>query len=588
VSDFVPPTQLSQRQVTLVFLGLMAGMLLSSLDQTVVTTALPTIVGELGGLEHLSWIITAYLLTSTASMLLYGKLSDLYGRKLLFQIAVVIFLVGSLLSGVAQNMTELIASRGVQGLGAGGIMIMSQAVIGDVIAPRERGRYQGYMGAVFGLSSVAGPLIGGFFTDNLTWRWVFFVNIPVGIAAMIVIAKFLRLPMHRFDHAVDYRGAVLMVAGISALLLLTSWGGIEYAWGSPVIIGLGVVGVALLAMFVFQEDRVPEPLLSLRAMRYKAFSVITVLPVLAGLGLLTWGGIEHSWSLGTIVGLDVLGVAFLTTLLIWEARINDPLLPLRLFRYKIFSVSTLLSFIVGLGLFGAISYVPMYFQVVRGTSATMSGLQLAPMMFTVVLAVAMTGRIITRIGRYRMFPILGSGIMVVGMFLLSRLDDSTSFLEASGYMMVLGLGLGMLMQVPVLAVQNAVMHRDLGSATAGVNVFRMLGSAFGVAIFGAILNNRLTTELQRYVPASALGQLNRSALTASPAQLRALPAEIHAGVVHAFTQSLDTVFLWAVPLIFVAFVVSWFLQEMPLREYAHLGTEDVPEASSLEGEPATE
>ena len=347
MSDFVPPTQLSQRQVTLVFLGLMAGMLLSSLDQTVVTTAMPTIVGELGGLEHLSWVITAYLLTSTASMLLYGKLSDLYGRKLLFQIAVVIFLIGSVLSGVAQNMMQLIAARGVQGLGAGGIMILSQAVIGDIIAPRERGRYQGYMGSVFGLSSVAGPLIGGFFTDNLTWRWVFFVNIPVGIAAMIVIARFLRLPTHRFEHGIDYRGAFLMVAGLSALLLLTSWGGIEYAWSSPVIIGLGILGVVLLAVFLLQEGRVKEPLL-----------------------------------------------------------------PLRLFQQKVFSVATGLSFIVGLGLFGAIAYVPIYFQVVRGTSATMSGLQLVPMMFTMVLSVAATGRIITRIGRYRVFPILGSAIMV--------------------------------------------------------------------------------------------------------------------------------------------------------------------------------
>ena len=254
--DFKAPVQLSQRQIWLVFSGLMAGMLLASLDQTVVSTAMPTIVGELGGLEHLSWVITAYLLTSTACMLLYGKLSDLYGRKLLFQVAIVIFLIGSLLSGLSQNMLQLIAFRGVQGLGAGGIMILSQAVVGDVIAPRERGRYQGYMGTVFGVSSVAGPLIGGFFTDHLTWRWVFYVNIPVGIAALMVTSVALRLPMHRFERGIDYRGAFLMVAGISALLLLTSWGGIEYAWGSPVIIGLGIAGVVLLAVFLLQERRV--------------------------------------------------------------------------------------------------------------------------------------------------------------------------------------------------------------------------------------------------------------------------------------------------------------------------------------------
>jgi len=520
--DFTPPSQLSQRQITLTFVGLMAGTLLSSLDQTVVTTAMPTIVGELGGLEHLSWVITAYLLTSTACMLLFGKLSDLYGRKLLFQAAIVFFLIGSLLSGFSQTMLQLIVSRGIQGLGAGGILILSQAVVGDIISPRERGRYQGYMGAVFGVSSVAGPLIGGFFTDHLTWRWVFFVNIPVGVAAMIITQTALRLPVHRFERGIDYRGAFLMVASITALLLLTSWGGMEYAWGSPVIIGLGVAGVILLAAF-----------------------------------------------------------------LVHEGRVHEPLLPLRLFRQKIFSVAAALSFIVGLGLLGALSYLPVYFQVVRGSSATMSGLQLLPLMGAVVIAAIGTGRIITAIGRYRVFPIGGTAMMVVSMYLLARLNENTSSAEAAIYMALLGVGFGMMMQVPVLAVQNAVMHRDMGAATAGVNLFRMLGSAFGVAIFGAILNNRLTHELQRAVPPEALGQISRRTLTASPEQLKALPADIHAGVVHAFSMSLDSVFLWAVPLSIVAFAVSWFLKEMPLREYAHVGAEEaVP--PSLEGEAAGE
>jgi len=518
-----PPSQLTQRQIYLVFAGLMAGMLLSSLDQTVVVTAMPTIVGQLGGLEHLSWVMTAFLLTSTASMLLYGKLSDLYGRKLLLEIAVAIFLVGSLISGLAQNMMQLILSRAVQGLGAGGIMILSQAVIGDMIAPRERGRYQGYMGSVFGVSTVAGPLIGGFFTDHLTWRWIFFMNIPVAIMAMIVIGIFFQLPVRRFQHPVDYGGAVLMIAGISALLLLTSWGGIEYAWTSPVIFGLGAAGLLLLAFFVFQETRASEPLL-----------------------------------------------------------------PLRLFRHSIFSVSTGLSLVIGLGLFGSISYLPVYFQVVRGTSATMSGLQMAPMALVVVFTVAMTGRLITQMGRYRMFPILGTAAMAIGMLLLSRLGENTALPEAAGYMMVLGLGLGMLMQVPVLAVQNSVEHRDLGSATAGVNVFRMLGSAFGVAIFGAILNNRLTSELQRILPPSVLGSINRSSLTASPAELKALPADIHAGVMHAFSLSLDSVFLWAMPIIILAFCVSWLLKEIPLREYAHLDAGEAGSASTLEREAAGE
>ncbi|HUS82874.1 MAG TPA: MDR family MFS transporter [Dehalococcoidia bacterium] len=515
--EFKAPAQLSQRQILLVFSGLMAGMLLASLDQTIVSTAMPTIVGELGGLEHLSWVITAYLLTSTACMLLYGKLSDLYGRKLLFQVAIVVFLIGSLLSGLSQNMMQLITFRGIQGLGAGGIMVLSQAVIGDIISPRERGRYQGYMGTVFGLSSVAGPLIGGLFTDHLTWRWVFYVNIPIGIMALIVTSVALHLPAHRFERGIDYRGAFFMVAGISALLLLTSWGGIEYAWGSPVIIGLGIAGIGLLAVFLLQEVRVPEPLL-----------------------------------------------------------------PLRLFRQSIFTVATALSFIVGLGLFGALAYLPVYFQVVRGTSAMMSGLRLLPLMAAVVFSVAATGRIITTVGRYRVFPIGGSAIMVAGMLLLAQLGENTSAWQAAFYMFVLGIGLGMLMHVPVLAVQNAVMHRDMGAATAGVNLFRMLGSAFGVAVFGSILNNRLTYELQQSIPPEALSQFSRRTLTASPEQLKALPADIHAGVVHAFSLSLDSVFLWSVPLMIVAFVVSWFLQERPLREYAHVGLGETEAA--LDGE----
>jgi EmrB/QacA subfamily drug resistance transporter len=499
---------LTHRQIQIVFIGLMGGMLLASLDQMVVATALPTIVGELGGLQHLSWVITAYLLTSTSSMPLYGKLSDLYGRKLLFQVAIAIFLVGSIFSGLAQNMIQLILSRGVQGLGAGGIMIMAQAVIGDIVAPRERGRYQGYLGTVFGVSAVAGPLLGGFFTDNLSWRWVFYINIPIGVAALIVTSTVLRLRFQKLSHQIDYLGAALMVSGVSALLLLTSWGGVEYAWGSPTIIGLGVAGVILLSVFLFQERQAAEPLL-----------------------------------------------------------------PLRLFREWIFSVGSVIMFIVGMAMFGAVAYLPVYFQVVRGTSATVSGLQLFPLMIGVVSMSIASGQIISKIGRYRMFPIIGTAIMVVGIYLLSRLGVGTSAWVAAGYMLLLGIGLGMVMQVPVLAVQNAVAHRDLGAATAGVNLFRSLGSAFGIAIFGSILNNRLNYELTQNISASALGQFSRRTLTASPEQLKALPPAVHEGVVQSFASSLETVFLWAVPMIIVAFLVSWLLREMPLRDYAHVGGE---------------
>ena len=498
--------RLSPRQIQIVFIGLMAGMLLGALDQTVVSTALPTIVGELGGLEHLSWVITAYLLTATTSMPLYGKLSDIYGRKVLYQFGIVVFLIGSLLSGLSQNMVELILFRGMQGLGAGGIMTMAQAIIGDLVSPRERGRYQGYLGTVFAVSAVAGPLLGGFFTDQVTWRWVFYINIPVGVAALAVSWTVLRLPARRFEHRIDYLGAALLVSGVSSLLLLATWGGVEYAWDSPTIIGLGVLGAVLIGLFVLQESKVDEPLL-----------------------------------------------------------------PLRLFAERVFSVANAIGFILGMAMFGAIAYLPLYFQVVRGTSATMSGLRLLPLMAGMMVTSVASGQIISRVGRYRVFPIVGTAVMAVGAYLLSRLSPTTSPWEAAVYMTVLGIGLGLVLQVIVLAVQNAAPHEDLGAATAGVNLFRSLGSAFGVSIFGSILNNRLSYHLAQSIPADVVAQIGKRTLTASPEQLKALPPAIHDAVVHSFSLSLQTVFLSAVPLMVVAFLVSWLLREIPLREYAHVG-----------------
>ncbi len=497
---------LSHRQILVVFSGLMAGMLLASLDQTVVATALPTIVGELGGLEHLSWVITAYLLASTSSVPIYGKLSDLYGRKILFQLSIAIFIAGSLMSGIAQNITDLIIFRGVQGLGAGGIMAMSQAIIGDIISPRERGRYQGYMGSVFALSSVAGPLLGGFFTDQITWRWVFFINLPIGLAALGIATFVLQLPRHRVQHAIDYLGSVLMVGGVSCLLLVTTWGGTQYDWLSTTIVGLAIAGVVLLALFVVQELRAPEPLL-----------------------------------------------------------------PPRLFKDSIFNVSSGIGFVIGLAMFGAVAFLPVYLQVVKGASATGSGLRMVPMMFGIVTSSIVSGKIISDTGRYRIWPIAGTVLVSLALLLMSRLTVTSSYLEIGLYMLLLGTGLGMVMQVIVLTVQNSVDFRDLGTATAGVNFFRSMGGAFGVAIFGSILTNRLDFYFPRFIPAEALKGISSAALTASPASLRALPTAVHDGVLQAFSHSLHVVYLAAVPLAVVAFGLSWLLQERPLREHAHVG-----------------
>ncbi len=506
-------SQLTHRQVLIVFSGLMLGMLLAALDQTIVSTALPTIVGDFGGLQHLSWVITAYLLTSTASVPLYGKLSDMYGRKVCFQFAIVVFLIGSLLSGASQNMLQLVLFRGFQGLGGGGIMAMAMAIIGDVVSPRERGRYQGYTGAVFALSSVAGPLLGGIFTDQLSWRWVFYINLPLGVLALVVTSLVLKLPYRRLHHPIDYLGSALMVAGVTCLLLVASWGGTEYPWTSSTIIELTAAGTVLILLFIAQEFRAPEPLL-----------------------------------------------------------------PPRLFRERIFTVSSAIGLIVGATMFGAIAFIPIYLQVVKGVSATSSGLRLVPLMLGVVGTSVTSGRMISNSGRYRKFPIAGMAIVVIGLFLMSRLTATTGMLEVSAYMFVLGIGVGMVMQVIVLAAQNAADYRDLGTATAGVNFFRSMGSAFGVAVFGSILTNRLDYNLPRLIPPGSrisAGQL----LGSTPAQLHMIPAPVREGAVQAFAMSLHTMFLWVVPLAVVGFLLTFLLREIPLRDYAHVGTEG-PSAES--------
>ena len=493
--------QLSHRQIMLVFVGLMLGMFLSALDQTIVSTALPTIVSDLGGYDHLSWVVTAYLLTSTASTPLYGKLSDLYGRKIVFQSAIVIFLTGSVLSGISQNMAQLISFRAIQGLGAGGLMTLAFTIISDIVSPRERGRYQGYFGSVFALSSVAGPLIGGAFTDHLTWRWVFYINLPIGIVALLVTSTVLNLPFERREHAIDYAGSALMVSGVSSLLLVTVWGGSQYAWASPQILGLGAAGVILMTAFV-----------------------------------------------------------------LWERRASEPILPPRLFRLPVFGVTNVLGFVVGLGMFGAIIYLPLYWQLSREASATASGLLMLPVMIGVLTGSIGAGRLVTKIGRYRIFPIIGAAFMALGMYLLTHLQLDTPRPLAGLYMVTIGLGVGMIMPILTLAVQNAVPVRDIGAATGAVNFFRSMGGSFGVALFGAILANRLDYWLPRLLPSQAQSSFTAGAgIGISPQQLRGLPSPVRDAVTESFVRSLHVVFWAGVPVAVIAFVLALFLKDLELR-----------------------
>ena len=494
-------TALTQRRVLLIIIGLLLGMLLAALDQTIVATALPTIAGDLHDLSHLSWVVTAYILASTASTPLWGKLGDQYGRKSFFQAAIVIFLAGSILSGISSTMIELIAFRALQGIGGGGLMIGAQAIIGDVVPPRERGRYQGLFGAVFGVTSVVGPLIGGFFVTNLSWRWVFYINLPVGGAALLVTAAVLPSTLARVHHVIDYLGTILLAAAATSLVLLTTLGGTTYPWLSAPIGILAAGGLVLLVIFVLVERRAAEPVL-----------------------------------------------------------------PLRLFANRVFSATSAIGFIVGFAMFGAITYLPQYMQVVRGASPTGSGLQLLPLMAGLLLTSTGTGLLITRWGRYKIFPILGTAVMTVGMYLLSLMGVATSTLASSAYMFVLGVGIGGVMQVLVIAVQNAVGYEDLGVATAGATFFRSIGGSFGTAVFGAIFANSLTGNLHRYLAGAPLPSGFSGAAGASPAVLNRLPRAVHMGYVHAFAASLHTVFLVAIPIAAASFAMTWLLREVPLRQ----------------------
>ncbi len=489
---------LAHREVMIVLPGLLLAILLAMLDNLIVSTALPRIVGDLGGVAHLSWVVTAYILASTITTPFYGKLGDMYGRKTFFIAAIIIFLIGSALSGLSQTMTELIMFRALQGLGAGGLMVGAMATLGDIVAPRERGKYMSYMMVVMMLATIGGPLLGGFITTNFSWRWIFYINIPVGGAALVYLMATLHVPAKKVSHKIDYLGGGLLAVAATSLILLATWGGTEYRWGSGQIIGLGLLTVAATAGFLLTETRAAEPML-----------------------------------------------------------------PLHVFRNKNFSVTMALTFLTGLAMFGALTFLPLYQQTVQGASPTLSGLMLTPMMLGVTVTSIVAGQVTTRTGRYKIFPILGGAIMGLGMYLLTGLGVDTTKTTSALYYVVLGLGMGFLMQMVSLIAQNSVQQKDMGVASSARMFFQQIGGSLGVAAFGAVFARRLTESL-----AAAAGtgvHISASGGQLDPATVDKLPTVVKHDVFVAIAHAVQGVFIWALPAAVLIFVLALLIKEVPLR-----------------------